>query len=97
MLPGVSIEQRTSARCNRQECAATTRASTSRLNRAAHFRALQRSLARTPGILAERGLNRAAHFRALQRDSDEPCRDRVSEVSIEQRTSARCNTMCLPA
>ena len=63
-----------------------------RLNRAAHFRALQ-LLTSGLDIRWIYRLNRAAHFRALQPTRRRLWRRAIAEVSIEQRTSARCNSV----
>ncbi len=86
----VSIEQRTSARCNMLIRPVLMRIPGG-LNRAAHFRALQLSRSSHHFIDDLLCLNRAAHFRALQRGEMPDLWQECTCVSIEQRTSARCN------
>ena len=91
MVPwNVSIEQRTSARCNRRNVGRFLPGPGS-LNRAAHFRALQRKGIDMEGFIAiavsiEQRTSARCNRGGTGRERDSRC-----SVSIEQRTSARCN------
>ena len=74
MAPLVSIEQRTSARCNSSRLKREIAPASACLNRAAHFRALQRHPGPCVAHGSHAGLNRAAHFRALQHILDDAVR-----------------------